>query len=215
MQIRRRQSAGFSLIEMMITVSLLSLVIGSVALLGNSNDRAYRTGAMAAYLEAKAAATTDQIVADLAIAGLESLSPDPIPGVGADSIQYLQATGLTAGEVEWSSLRRLAFEYEIGELDDGLDNNGNGLIDEGRVILTEDVGGPDEKSHVLTRWVREQFDGEEANGVDDNGNGLVDERGFFVERIGETLVVRLTLQRLNAEGLPMNRTARTSTRLRN
>jgi hypothetical protein len=68
---------------------------------------------------------------------------------------------------------------------------------------------------VLTHWVRELLEGEEENGIDDNGNGLVDERGFCVERFGETLVVRLTLQRADAEGHLLTRTAVTSTRVRN
>jgi hypothetical protein len=170
---------------------------------------------MAAQLEAQATATIERMVIELSTVGLETVAPDPLPGVGCDGIQYLQATGMKDGVIEWTPLRRLAFEYEVGETNDGLDNNGNGLVDEGRIVLTEDVGRPGERSHVLTRWVRELSDGEEQNGLDDNGNGLVDERGFFLERIGETLVVRLTLQKLSAEGNLMSRTARTSVRLRN
>ena len=110
--------------------------------------------------------------------------------------------------------RSLSFEYEIGELDDGLDNNGNGLIDEGRLVLTENAGLTNDR-RVITRWVAELLEGELDDGLDNNGNGLVDEPGFLVERIGESLIVRVTLQKRDAEGRLMTRTARTSVRLRN
>ncbi len=208
-------AGGFSLVEMMIAVAILSVVLASLGMFELANDRAYRTGTIAAHLEAQAAATIEGIVVELSTVGLETVAPDPLPGVGSETIQYLQASGINGGAIEWTPLRRLSLEYEDREINDGLDNNKNGLIDEGRIVLTEDVGGPGERSRVLTRWVRELFDGEEANGVDDNANGLIDERGFFLERTGETLVVRLTLQKLSAEGRLMSRTARTSVRLRN
>ena len=208
-------AAGFSLVELMLVAAVLGLIVGSVAMLGRAGEQAYRTSATAAHLEAQAATTVERIVAELRIAGLATIAPDPIPGVGSDAIQYLQATGMTNGQVQWTTLRRLAFEYEAGEIDDGLDNNKNGLVDEGRVVLREDFGGPAERPRVLTRWVREVAEGEVENGVDDDGDGLVDERGFFVERFGETLVVRLTLQRRDAEGRLLTRTARTSVRSRN
>jgi hypothetical protein len=95
------------------------------------------------------------------------------------------------------------FDYEEGELDDGADNNGNGLVDEGCLFWTRDVGEPSEKTHVIARGVREYLEGEEPNLDDDNGNGLEDERGFCLERVGEALVIRLTLERqVSGEGLP-------------
>lgn len=54
-----------------------------------------------------------------------------------------------------------------------------------------------------------------ANAADDNGNGLIDERGFFLERAGETVIVRLMLQRRTADGAFLDRTSQTSMRLRN
>jgi prepilin-type N-terminal cleavage/methylation domain-containing protein len=209
------RAAGFSLIEVMIVVTILGVVIGSLSLMGIASDRAYRTGATSAQLESQAVTTTERIVADLCIAADDSLSPDPVAGAGASAIEYVQALGLEDGEVQWSGLRRLAFEYEAGEVDDGLDNNGNGLADEGRVVLRDEIGGPAERRRTLTHWVREHLAGEIANGLDDNGNGLIDEPGFVVERLGETLVIRLTLERADAEGRLLTRTTKTSARLRN
>lgn len=211
---RSGRAAGFTLIELLISTVLFGLVVGFVAMVSLASERAYRTGATVSQLEAQAQVTMERIVADLQIAGLETIAPDPMAGVGSGELQYMQAL-LQEGEVVWRNTRRLAFEYESGELDDGMDNNGNDLIDEGRVVLIEDLGLPQERRRVLTRWVRELLEGEQKNGLDDNGNGLVDEPGFVLERTGETLFVRLTLERRDSEGRLIRRTARTSTRLRN
>jgi prepilin-type N-terminal cleavage/methylation domain-containing protein len=212
---KHTRKSGFTLLELMITVLILAGVMGSISLIAQASQRAYQTGAVKADLEARTAATIEQVVAELSIAGRGTLTPDILPGVGVDALQYMQATGMDAGEVVWTPMRRLAFEYEIGELDDGIDNNGNGLIDEGRLVLTEDLGGPGERERVLTRWVRELAQGEEPNGIDDNGNGLADERGFTIQRAGDSLILMLTLEKRNAENMPMVRTGRTSTKLRN
>ena len=213
-QARGGRMAGFTLVEIVIVTALFGLIVGSVAMMSLASERAYRTGTMVSQLEAQAQRTMERIVADLRIAGFQTIAPDPVAGVGADEIEYLQRR-MTEGVAEWGPLRRIAFEYEDGELDDGIDNNGNELIDEGRIVLTENIGQPDERTRVLSRWVRELLEGEEPNGLDDNNNGLVDERGFVLERRGETLIVRFTLERWNTENRLIRRTVHTSTRLRN
>lgn len=212
-----RTAAGFSLVEMVIVLGLAVTVVASVALVEQANTRAYTTGMLSADLEARTAATMGRLVEELSTAGRETLVPAPQPEVGGHVLSYLQATGAVGNEVIWSGLRRIELQYEIGELNDGLDNNGNGLVDEGRVVLIEDVGGPDERRHVLSRWVREYLEGEEGNGLDDNGNGLVDERGFVYEGIGESLILRVTLERPQPDGggRLLTRSANTCVRPRN
>ena len=123
------------------------------------------------------------------------------------------------GQVVWSPLRRLAFEYAPRVSNDGADNNSNGLVDEGRLVLTLDVGTPEERSVVLTNWVPELLEGELPNGIDDNQNGLVDERGFCIQRVadaaGDALLVRLSLQRRDANRRPLTKTIQARVRVRN
>jgi len=212
---RQARTGGYTLLEMAIVVTLLGMVVGATFTIGMSSDKTYRTGTTAAHLEAQADMAVGRIVSDLRIARRTSLAPDPAPGAGAESVEYVQPSGITTGVVQWTQPRRLAFEYEPGELDDGIDNNRNGLVDEGQVVLRENFGVAGERRHVITHWVRELAVGEIANGADDNGNGLVDESGFLVERFGETLVVRLTLEQKDGEGRLRTRTSRTSARMRN
>jgi prepilin-type N-terminal cleavage/methylation domain-containing protein len=210
-----RAGAGYTLVEISIVVALLAIVVSAVMSIGVSSDRTYRTGTTAAHLEAQVETALARVVAELQVARRTSLTPDPLPGVGASSIEYVRPIGITNGVVQWSPTRRLALELEPGEIANGIDDNGNGLVDEKRLVLTEDVGGPSEHKYVITRWVRNLAAGEIANGADDNGNGLVDEPGFVVERFDETLVIRLTLERRDGEGRLRARAASTSVRMRN
>lgn len=201
---------GFTLVEISIASAILMIVIGSLTMMALASDRAFQTGTTVAQLEARASGAMHQIVQDLTIA-----QHPPAIGPNGDVVDYVQAVDFVMGEPVLTLPRRLAFEYEGGELDDGIDNNGNGLVDEGQVVLTEDVGTATERRRVLTRWVPELLEGEIENGVDDNGNGLVDERGFTVVLAGETVTVMLTLQRVDSGTRLMSRSSVTSTRLRN
>ena len=212
---RARRRSGFSLLEMMISVALFGLVIGSLGMIGVSNRRAYQAGTLSADLEAHARRAVDRIVQQMMRSGASVLIPDPAEGVGGSDVTYRQAENVTAGGVQWSDLYRFELQYEPGELDDGIDNNGNGLVDECRLVWTERDGEADERSTVLCRWVREYFQGEEATLGDENGNGLEEERGFCLERVGETLVIRLTLERNDPQGRPQTRSITTSIKLRN
>jgi hypothetical protein len=205
-----------SLIELLIATTLLVMTLGAVVLVSSANDRAYQTGVTAAHLDAQLGIAVDRVVGELRVAAMED-TVLPVPGLtGPAAVTYAHATDYVAGEVVKTPPRRLEFEYDFGELDDGLDNNGNGLVDEGRIVLTEDIGTPNERRRVLTRWVSEW--GEPVNGVDDNGNGLVDEPGFWVEPVGgaeETLSVFLSLSRWDRSGRVASRTSLTSIRIRN
>jgi hypothetical protein len=215
---RQQAAAGFSLLELLISVTLLALTLGAVVLVGNANDRAYQTGITAAHLDAQLGIATERIVSELRTAERGSMQL-PVPGlVGPPEVGYVQVLDFVAGVLVTTPDRRLAFEYEFGELDDGLDNNSNGLVDEGRVVLTENLGTPEERRLVLSRWVPELLEGGLPNGLDDNGNGLIDEPGFWVGPTAEadgTMVVMLALQRRDATGRLMMRTSQSSIRIRN
>ena len=101
--------------------------------------------------------------------------------------------------------------------DNGLDDDGDGFVDECEVVLVENRGTADETRTVLVRRVQELLQGELPNGADDNGNGLVDERGFCIEQIsdGAGVTIRLTVLRRRPEGGIDTQTVGTTVWLRN
>jgi hypothetical protein len=212
---RKGARHGFTTIELMVTCVIMGIVISSVALLGLSNQRAYQSGTASADLEVDMRRTLDYLVQELMRSGASVLLPDPAEGVGGSDVTYSQAIGVAGGATVWSTPFRVRQEYEEGEVDDGLDNNGNGLADEGRLVWTRDVGEPGEHTRVLCHRVREYQAGEEPNLADDNGNGLEDERGFCLERVGDALVIRLSLESSVPDAGLQTRTLSTSVKLRN
>ena len=215
----RSRTAGYSLVELAIAVSILALIFGFLSMTGTANSKVFKSGISQAHVESQLESAMQRVVAELRVAGRATLAPLPAPGTATGSLAYAQALDLSDGQVVWSPMRRLAFEYAPQDPNDGVDNNHNGLVDEGRLVLTLDVGTPDERRVVFTNWVPEWLEGELPAGGDDNSNGLVDEPGFCIQRVadaaGEALVVRLSLQRLDANGSPLNKTIESRVRVRN
>lgn len=206
---------GFSLLEIMITLTVISTLLGSLLLALVSSTKASRIGMSRQDLEGLARRTLDRIARELMSSGTSVLIPDPIAPFGSSALTYQAAAGVAGEVIAWNASTRLERELDDGETNDGTDENGNGLVDEGRVRLTLDVGGVGERSLTLAHHVREYLEGESPNGVDDNGNGLVDEAGLCFERRDETLLIRLSLERLDLDGKSFVRTVATSVRLRN
>ena len=110
---------------------------------------------------------------------------------------------------------RFALELAPGELDNGIDDNGNGLIDEGVLVRIENPGLANEQRSIFARGVSEYLEGETGDGTDENGNGLVDEGGLSFSRSNGSLQIALSLERIGPDGELMVRTLETSVALRN
>ncbi len=211
---RHSRAAGFTLIELLIALAIMAIVFSSLALVMGSSLRLHVAGTFVSHLEAEVNRSMNRLARELMNTGVSVLFPDP-GLVGNDTLTFQAAVGIVDEATVWGAPIRLAFEYDEGEVDDGLDNNGNGLIDEGRVVWTENPGTPGEKRVVWCNEVREFLEGETRNGMDDNGNGLIDETGLSFQREGESLTIMLTLERLDADGRMVTRTQETLVELRN
>ena len=138
-----------------------------------------------------------------------------VPAAGTSVVTFQQVTGFAGGAAVLGNQHTLAFQLETGEVADGLDNNGNGSIDEGQVVWTQNVGQPDQQSVTLCHGVSALLQGEVANLADDNGNGLIDEPGLVFSLDGNVLVIQLSLEALDPDGRLVVKSARTAVRIRN
>jgi hypothetical protein len=104
-----------------------------------------------------------------------------------------------------------------GEVEDGLDNNGNGLVDEQRVELRPDPAGDPGLVVGWGNWVRECIEGELDNGIDDDGNGVVDEPGLWLryDQATGSLTIQVTVERSLPNGVVLTSTKRSVVQLRN
>ncbi len=216
LQAAARRRAGFSLIELVIASLLFGTFAGSLVLVLSTGTRSAGTSLATERLEGTALHALERVVDELTSAGASALVPDPTAPFGSADLIYQRSAGIDgeAGLV-WSTPRRLALQLEDGEEDDGLDNDGDGLVDESKLVWTADPGGAGERSSVWAHGVREHLEGEEANGRDDNDNGLVDERGLSFVRQGRRLTIRLSVEERDGAGSHLVRTLQTSVRMRN
>lgn len=212
---RRSSRSGFTLYEVAITVGLLGLVFAATGMVSRStSDLANWTGEKSR-TEARARRTLDRVVEELSMAGGGTLDPDPSAPDWTEEIRFQCVTGVAGVVPVWGTLTELLWEREPAELDDGQDNDGDGLADEGRVVLVRNSGAANEQRTAVCGGVAEFAQGETAAVGDENGNGLEDERGFSLQRDGELLTVFLTLQEQVEAGQVLTTSVRTSLRLRN
>jgi len=203
------------MIEILISISILSLILFSFGLVLSQREGAFRSAHSLGSLETRSRQSISRVVSELNGTGADMIWPDPSTDFGTASLNFRKAVGVTDGAIDWGPVTTIAFAYSDGELDDGIDNNGNGLIDEGMITMSRNVGEANETQTVICRDVAEFFPGETDNGADDNGNGVWDERGFNAHQDGDMLTIRMALVDLDAAGRIMNRTSTTSVRLRN
>lgn len=218
MRLRRAscQTAGYTLVEMLVALVLFSVIIGSIAMIGGMGTDLFKTSAARGVLEANARRALDRIRQELLSSDLSSLDTFPAAPLWDDGLTFDQPEEIStrSGSIDWSSTV-IELRYEETETDDGIDNDGDELIDEGMVVLIKGWNDPEERTVVLARSVREYLAGETANGLDDNGNGLIDERGLCFDLADGNLSVHLTLERRDADHVLFARTLESSVWLRN
>jgi type II secretory pathway pseudopilin PulG len=213
--VARAARCGLTMVELVIAMTMLTVILGAVVLAATSGGNAYNTGRSVSELETQAQRILDRIVAEVRQAGRAGLFPDPQPPFGSSSLDFQTNVGFQGGAVQWSDPIRISIEPAATDPDDGVDNDSNGLVDECSVVWRRNPGAADEERVVWGSYVRELLEGEVANGVDDNGNGLIDERGLCFVINASTLTIRLTLERRDPDGRLITRTVETAVTLRN
>jgi prepilin-type N-terminal cleavage/methylation domain-containing protein len=206
---------GFTLIEVLISAALFSLLAGSIAMIALRGNSAVLSATLQNSVDNDCRRALDRVATELTSSGATVLNPTPSAPFGTESLTFRQGIGVNAGAIVWGPQIRIAFEYETGEVNDDVDNNGNGLIDEGQLVLTRDPGLASEQRIVLCHDLREYGLGETPNGLDDNGDGVCDERGFNAELIGTVLSLRLTIERVLPGQPAYARSLQTSVKLWN
>ncbi len=209
-----RELAGFTLVESLIAATLFALLVLVVAHVSMRATDAFDEGSANEELSSSSHRALDKIASALETAGSGVLAQAQ-PMLGASTLNFQEPIGFAGGEIQWGPTTRVALELEPLELDDGLDNDGDGFVDEGRVVWTENPGLANERTVVLCHGVREYLEGEIADGDDDNGNLLLDERGLSFAALDEVLTIRLTCQRLDDAGRVLTKTVETSVLLQN
>jgi hypothetical protein len=202
--------SGIALIEIVLSLAVLTVLTVAVGRVLETGLGAYETTSPAGVRQLSHRAM-DRIADRLSFAGLSTLDRNVL----GSSLKFRACLGSTGGTKDYDKLAILRWRPEPEDPADGKDNDGDGLIDEGMVVLRTDVGEATERRIILVRGVARLLEGEIANGVDDNGNGEVDERGLLFQVEPNAVRVHLTLVRPGPDGRIVVRTARTLVSMRN
>jgi hypothetical protein len=217
------QRRGATMVEILIAALILATMVGTIGMTMISGSQVYEQGLTSADVDGKARRLVDRIGREFMDVDRSSLALTPAvafggaPDDGAIQADYRRAVGYAGGALQVGPLRSIRLVYAPGEIDDGIDNNSNGLRDECRVEILPDVAGAPAQMVGLGGYVREYLQGETQNDADENGNGLSDERGlcFTYDAISQVMTIRVTIERVTSEGRILTNSAETSVRLRN
>ena len=160
----RGRKAGFTLIEVLFAMALVCIVVAKVTMLLNSAQNANTKQSAAMALEDQARRVLDQIAYAVMSADRETLLPGQESPLYSPNVRYQISLGVEDGEVVWGDLeeisedgsqvvwrqnpgapeeRRVAWCNVVrqlleGEVVNGVDDNGNGLVDETGLSFTLD-----------------------------------------------------------------------------
>ncbi len=192
-----QQTAGWSLIEVVLAASLAGVVIIKSLTMMQLTSEVSNAQSDVLILEDQARLVMNRIGLALMGTDRDTLIPT-IESIHTSGVEYKFSLGVESGAVVWSDIERISLE---------------GAGDS--VQWFENPGLPQERHVVWSNLVQPLLEGELPNGIDDNGNGLIDEEGLSFVLDNEAVVIRLTLRTTNPEGTPLLRTVESIVTCRN
>lgn len=137
---RNNRCQGFTLLEVVVATALISLMLGGV-----SSAIFLAQVSLAAeineYLFEQSGRRIASRLSEEFMAASEA-SILPLVSTDGDFVQYRQVTGYASGAVQLGPLKTIELQLYPGEEANGLDDNGDGRIDESFLTITEGTGTP-------------------------------------------------------------------------
>jgi len=195
--VRAVRRAGFTLIEVLIAMSLAAIVLVKLTMIMDSASDTSADQVASLALEDQARTVLDKIAYAVMSADREQLMPDPESPEYSTSLTFTISLGVEDGEVVLSDPEQIAYE-------------GN------QVLWKQNPGLPEERRVAWCNTVRAVMWEEVAgNLLDDNGNGLSDEPGLSFTLYRDAVTIRLCLERVKKDGTAITQEVNTVVTLRN
>lgn len=200
MNVRRasRLSAGFTILELMLAIVLLSILMykahGAMSAVQTTADET----SAEVLLEQQAQRLLKQVGYAIMGSNRQTLIPESEAPLSANDLKYRVNLGIQDGEVVWSDPEKVAMEERALQ-----------------VYWSQNPEEEHERRVVWSNLVSPFLEGEIPNGMDDNGNGLIDEQGLSFVVEGDSVTIRLTLERLTRDGERVTKMVQTVVTCRN
>ena len=127
------RDAGMTLLEVSIALVLLTIVVGVGSSMWLRTQDLYNDQLQQYVVDDAGWRISERIVQELRTADPSSVLPLVL--VNSDNIQFQRVVGVGVGGPILGSVVTIRFELVGTETANGLDDNGDGRIDEGRVVL--------------------------------------------------------------------------------
>ena len=196
--IHSTQRAGFTLLEVSMTIALLAIFAVKITTVIDSTVKSTDTDIGRTSLDAQARQVLRQIGFAVMGSHPNSLDPNMARPLNQASLKYQVNLGIDDGEVVWGEPEEVALEEAR------------------RQVYWSDA--PDDAENRRVIWcnlVAPYLEGEIPNGIDDNGNGLIDEKGLSFTIEGQAIAMKLTLEKARSDGTVMTSTVETVVTCRN
>jgi prepilin-type N-terminal cleavage/methylation domain-containing protein len=159
----KRTRSGFSLLEVLIALVVVALIFGNVAMVVRSSDAAYSDETSMADLDLQLDQTLERIAVALMSASVTSLDPNAAVPAFHTQLEFVQSLGVQDGRMIQSDPERIELvvdegrvvwkqrpdsvdermlvwsrwvsQFLEGEVRNGVDDNGNGAVDENGLVF--------------------------------------------------------------------------------
>ncbi len=179
--------AGFTLLDLMIGLSLFAVGLAAAMQAVVRTNGAYEASSARVLYEARVMAAVNRMLEVLAGARFEV---DPVSLYGTDDVRFALPVAIDAVGVTFGPANRLWTRLDDAELDNGVDDDGDLLVDERELVLTLDVDGAARET-VLLEGLRENGLFEVTDLIDNDGDGWIDEPGFALLLDGDLLHIQI------------------------
>lgn len=188
--------AGFTLIEALFAMALVTLIVVKITLVLDSAQDANAQESSAMALEDNARRVLDKVAYAVMGADRDALFPDPESPNFSTEVEFQIRLGVEDGEVVYSDPEWIGQEGA-------------------HLRHKQNPGLPEELRVNWCNTVRPFLLGEVDNGEDDNGNGLTDEDGLSFTLDGNAVTIRLCLERQCKDGKAITQAVETVVTVRN
>jgi prepilin-type N-terminal cleavage/methylation domain-containing protein len=137
---KTRMKAGFTLIEIMISVAVLAILVTGLYAALSASQTVYTNGVTRQEIQDRVRRALNDISMELrqASAGTGAAITFGTAGSGGDeSVTFSMCTGFTAGAATYGSPVTITTINGDSENDNGLDDNRNRMVDERKIVRTQ------------------------------------------------------------------------------
>lgn len=205
--------SGMTLIEALIATSVAAILLGAVMHSLQAATGLFESTTAELEVDRRVRRAVQELREVLENARGSTMDPAlPAAPVGGPvpfltDFRFQAVTGWDGDDVTLGPAQRLFLRIDPAEVDNGTDDDGDGLVDELEVVLTRDADAADPVLELLARDVLERLPGESLDGTDENGNGLVDEPGFSITEDEGRVTVRFASGLVDDSGTLLVRTS--------